>query len=235
MAMPDLREIYGQLIQSTRSIQPPRFEIEGVSLFDEFPLSVRYLALQQRMIDHLTGISGIDIDLSLLPTEFAGAVFEEFAYFAIGGTTEETTLLPPDETFKYFQHYLHPDGLTIEHAFTTGLNGISIPDGLRLKVDEDASYPEAVYEYTLTTKRERTGPYFEPKYYHHQIRARDFPGFFEGVPLVFVVPTQDGLPETIANQVGVGKRKVGVLELPFSHLEFRGYVEGLLKPILETI
>lgn len=210
----------------------PMHESDGPSLFSAFAASSRYGDVRDKMLGFLSehAAEGTEPGKELYG-RFSGGVYEELAYFALGEGTESDLLLSPDDTLQYFHQYLYPSNKLSNYGFTTALEKISVPDGIRLSVGEDSSTPLAVYEYTLIQTSERYKPYFEPKHYSHRRRRQDYPQLFRDTPLVFVVPSQSGLANHIKKSIG--KDDVEVIELPFEHRDFGKFIENLVRPIFE--
>lgn len=194
----------------------------GERLFAEFATTQRYRDLQAKMSEMLKNtFSKGEIPSKDLLRHFSGAMFEEIAYYKLAEETAHSALLAPEETFKYFQQYLYPDAPIFSDFLATSLKGISVPDGLLVTIDGETSLPKAVYEYTLTKLGEHQRPYFAPKYNAHHRHRQDYPRLFGNASLVFVVPSETGLADSI--KASIGRSGVDVVELPFTHSAFGGF------------
>lgn len=155
-----------------------------------------------------------DEEIEETKERLAGKLYQSiaFSYFA-GKQTEGQILLSPTRTLTFYER-LYLNTPRVKHRFgLDSLLGISVPDSLRIRMEENSYQISAVYEYTLTRK----SAYYEDKIAAFSYDIINFPHLFAQSRLVFILPRVDHLPTAIKESSALASY------IPFKHSQFRHF------------
>lgn len=182
-------------------------------LIKGFGLSPAFTDIYQEAVRfHLMPHS--DQEMKYFRGRFAGAVFQSMALNA----TPELTLLP--ENVLTFYRKMYPHVPLVENPVgLTSLMGISVPDGLGIRIEQLGKVNVTnVYECSLTNRVDG----YERHYLGFLIRRKKFPNIFADSQLVFITPRESYLPSDIRKDPNVR-----LVELGISRKQLRDYIDGL--------
>ncbi|MDP4011681.1 MAG: hypothetical protein Q8P72_05665 [Candidatus Roizmanbacteria bacterium] len=160
-----------------------------------------------------------DAQMLEIQGRFAGAVFEIAAQLEIQrDLPHDQELLNPNDTALYY--YGLYGGTIIENLLHNyGLMGQLLPDGLVFRKKRALLEPvKEIYEYTLEGGEEK----FDEKVRAMHRDKKTFPNIFGAAPYIFITPRMDRIPTALRACDWVRHK-----QLPFTHGDFRDFVDGI--------
>ncbi|MEX2007425.1 MAG: hypothetical protein WD992_01515 [Candidatus Levyibacteriota bacterium] len=167
-------------------------------------------------------------ELDELQWRLVGGAFEGLAFAYLSKQTERDNIVfSPDRTSQLW-HELYPNASSMENSFSSAsLFGISVPDGVAVRLVGDEYKITTVYEYKSGINGTRGLDRSITEFRKAQER---FPHLFDSPRLEVVSLEGSQLPSPVEN-----RPEVGLMSLPFNNLEYHFFVEYLFDSRPEKI
>lgn len=222
-------DLLSQLVSGRReelkgwwSIQPPSLETGG-DLLRSLQLTPGFRQRYEEAARfHQAPRS--DDELRRFRSRLAGAEFAEAAsLYCQFMQPPATVVLSAEQTLKFYNK-LYPNARRIYHPLgLDSLAGIRVPDGMVIgRNTRRAVGILAICEFTLSGARDS----FDKSYRGFLRGKRYFPELFYSTTLLFAIPKAADLPVSTRRFIRDG---VELVELPFTHVDFRDYLDSLYQ------
>lgn len=188
-------------------------------LLGAFKSSDRFQAIYEEAVRLYLGAD--EQEFVQITKEFVGALFESFGYlYSNNHCQAPLRILSPEKTFELYRR-LYPRNAVVEHLFgVKSLMGITVPDGVIIEARDGIERIVDVCEYTSFGTRAN----FEMKREGFMINARNRQEILGDAHLKIFIPRGGSLSLHIGSENGIQ-----VEELPFTHRQFRDFVEGMAE------
>lgn len=198
----------------TRNLNP---EIDGNGLLAAFILSREFEQLYHKAIQEF---SRSDSSLTKTKNKFSGGLFHELAYlFLVASQDDSHAVLTYADTLKFYMHLFSGAPLIHNKFGQDSLGGISVPDGIILRLNDGTAEVEALCEYT-----QDRNPKILINKYNGMIKDIEKFKVFHEAHILFLAPRSVELPVEIELCPSVK-----TCEIPIDSYEFGRFVRHVIS------